>query len=174
MYKKILAAVNEHVNSEISARYALHLAKAENARIYFCSIAENGISDKGFRVAEEAVRRLSARARELGLKSSCILETGRPIEQLKKIVSAEEIDIVFAATRREDVTRRFYASTTARRLSLTLPCSVAACPENKYVKEGMNNETSSTDWNVDNCNGFGWVAATLCPCLERRWTGCET
>ncbi|MGE5300619.1 MAG: universal stress protein, partial [Acidobacteriota bacterium] len=35
------------------------------------------------------------------------------------------IDIVFAATRREDVERRFYAGTVARSLSLKLPCSVA-------------------------------------------------
>ncbi len=27
MYKKVLAAVNEHINSEVAARYALHLAK---------------------------------------------------------------------------------------------------------------------------------------------------
>jgi len=125
MYKKILAAVNEHLNSEVSARYALYLAKKENAGIYFCSIAENGLSNKGFRAAEEAVKRLSAHARELGLKTDCILETGSPVEQIKKIVSAENIDIVFAATRREDVKRRFYARTTARQLSLGLPCSVA-------------------------------------------------
>jgi nucleotide-binding universal stress UspA family protein len=125
MYKKVLAAVNEHLNSEVSARYALHLAKAENARVYFCSIAENGLGDKGFRIAEEAVKRLSDRAQELGLKPDCILETGNPVEQIKKIVAAEGIDIVFAATRREDVKQRFYARTTARRLSLTLPCSVA-------------------------------------------------
>ena len=30
MYNKILAAVNEHLNSEVTARYALHLARACN------------------------------------------------------------------------------------------------------------------------------------------------
>jgi len=125
MYKKVLAAVNEHLNSEVSSRYALHLAKAANARIYFCSIAENSLNDTNFRAAEEAVKRLAARAVELGLKQSCILETGNPVEQIKKIVVREEIDIVFAATRREDLERRFYARTMARQLSLALPCSVA-------------------------------------------------
>ena len=125
MYKKVLAAVNEHLNSEVSARYAIRLAKEENAEVYFCTIAENGRSDKGFRAAEEAVKRLAAHARELGLTTNCILETGNPVEQIRKIVSAEGIDLVFAATRREDVKRRFYARTTARQLSLTLPCSVA-------------------------------------------------
>jgi nucleotide-binding universal stress UspA family protein len=125
MYKKILAAVNEHLNSEVSARYALHMAKRANARICFCSIAQNGLDKKSFRLAEEAVKRLSAHAREFGLKPDCILETGEPVEQIKKIVSAENIDLVFAATRREDVKQRFYARTTARQLSLKLPCSVA-------------------------------------------------
>ncbi len=125
MYKKVLAAVNEHLNSEVSARYALHLAKAANARIYFCSIAEHGLNDKNFGAAVEAVKRLAARADEFGLKPSCILETGDPVEQISKIVSEENIDIVFASTRREDLEQRFYARTMARRLSLALPCSVA-------------------------------------------------
>jgi nucleotide-binding universal stress UspA family protein len=125
MYAKVLAAVNEHLNSEVSARYALHLAKEAGARIYFCSIAENGLDKKSFHLAEEAVKRLSHRARELGVQTDCILETGNPIEQIKKIVISEGIDIVFAATRREDVEKRFYAHTVSRRLSLALPCSVA-------------------------------------------------
>jgi nucleotide-binding universal stress UspA family protein len=125
MYKKILATVNEHLNSEVAARYALTLAKKANARIYFCSIAENGLSDKPFRLAEEAIKRLSLRAEELGVQSDCILETGDVLKQIKKVVASEGIDLVFAATRHEDVKKRFYARTTARRLSLGLPCSVA-------------------------------------------------
>jgi len=125
MYDNILAAVNEHLNSEISARYALHLAKKAKARMYFCSIAANGITGKDFQMAEEAIKRLSARAKELGVETDCVLKTGDPFEQIKKIVQAEHIDIVFAATRREDVKKRFYARTTARQLSLHLPCSVA-------------------------------------------------
>jgi nucleotide-binding universal stress UspA family protein len=125
MYRKVLAAVNEHLNSEISARYAVRFAKAAGARIYFCSIAENGISGKGFRAAEDAVKRLSDRAMELGVPADCILETGRPVVQIKKIALAENIDIVFAATRHEDEKRRFYTRTTARQLLLHLPCTVA-------------------------------------------------
>jgi nucleotide-binding universal stress UspA family protein len=125
MYKKVLAAVNEHLNSEVSARYALHLAKQAKARITFCSIAEKGLTNKAFQTAEEAVGRLSLRAQELDIKSDCVLETGEPLKQIRKIVTSEGIDIVFASTRREDVTKRFYARTTARQLSLGLPCSVA-------------------------------------------------
>ncbi|MCK9419627.1 MAG: universal stress protein [Nitrospirae bacterium] len=125
MYKKVLAAVNEHLNSEVSARYALHLAKQAKARITFCSIASNGLSGKTFQAAEDAVKRLARAAQELGVHSDCVLETGDPYEQIRKVVAAEKIDLVFAATRHEDVRKRFYARTTARRLSLHLPCSVA-------------------------------------------------
>jgi nucleotide-binding universal stress UspA family protein len=125
MYKKILATVNEHLNSEVAARYALHLAKKANARIYFCSIAEKGLSDKAFRAAEEAVKRLFQRAEEMDITADCVLETGDPVEQIRRVVTSEGIDLVFAATRHEDVTKRFYARTTSRRLSLGLSCSVA-------------------------------------------------
>jgi nucleotide-binding universal stress UspA family protein len=125
MYKKVLAAVNEHLNSEVSARYALHLAKQAKARITFCSIASTGLSGKAFQAAEEAVKRLARAAQELGVHSDCVLETGDPFEQIRKVVAAEKIDLVFASTRHEDVKKRFYAHTTARRLSLGLPCSVA-------------------------------------------------
>jgi nucleotide-binding universal stress UspA family protein len=125
MIKKILAAVDEHLNSEVSARYALQFAKKSNARIYFCSIAASGLSSKAFQSAEDAVKRLSLRAQELDIKADCVLETGDPLKQIRKIVTSEGIDIVFASTRREDVQKRFYAHTTARQLSLGLPCSVA-------------------------------------------------
>lgn len=125
MYKKILAAVNEHVNSEVAARYALQLAKEANARIFFCSVAENGFTNRGLHSAEEALKRLSIRAREMRVQADFALETGEPLERIRKIVDAEGIDLVFAATRREDVKPRFSARTMARRLSLGLPCSVA-------------------------------------------------
>ena len=125
MYRKILAAVNEHVNSEIAARYALHLAKQARARIYFCSIGEKGIAGKDFCTAEAAVKRLSALAREHGVPSDCILNTGDPFVQLGKVAVAEDIDLIFAATRHEDVEKRFYTRTIAKRLLLSLSCSVA-------------------------------------------------
>jgi nucleotide-binding universal stress UspA family protein len=125
MYRKILAAVNEHLNSEVAARYALSFAKQANAGICFCSIADKGLSDKAFGSAEAAIRRLSLRAEELNVRSDCVIETGDAVNQIRKIVESEKFDLVFAATRHEDVKKRFYAHTTARRLSLGLPCSVA-------------------------------------------------
>jgi nucleotide-binding universal stress UspA family protein len=125
MYRHILATVNEHLNSEVAARYALHLAEQANARICFCSIAEKGLSGKAFRAAEEAIKRLSLLANKLNVRSDCVIETGDAFKQIRKIVVSEGFDLVFAATRREDVKKRFYAQTTAQRLSLGLPCSVA-------------------------------------------------
>ena len=125
MYKRVLATVNEHLNSEFAARYALQFAHQAGARIYFCSVAEKGIGEKVFQLAEDAVRRLSFLAEQLGMQTDCILSTGEPVEQIVKIVANEKIDLVFAATRREDVDARLYARTVSRRLSLKLPCSVA-------------------------------------------------
>ncbi|HEX9021448.1 MAG TPA: universal stress protein [Nitrospirota bacterium] len=125
MYKKILAAVNEHLNSEVAARYALQLARKADARIYFCSIVEKGLSGRTFQASERAIKRLSLQAGEMGVQAECVIETGDPLDRIRKIVRSESIDLVFAATRREDVKKRFYARTVARRLSLGLPCSVA-------------------------------------------------
>lgn len=125
MYKRILAAVNEHVNSEAAARYALHIARQTNGKIYFCSIAEGGVPKRLFDRAAEAVLRLFNNAREMGVEAESIVESGDPLERISSIVRTENIDLVFAATRREDMEKRFFVRTMARRLALRLPCSVA-------------------------------------------------
>ena len=125
MYTKILAAINEHLNSEISARYALNLAKASGAKLYICFIAEKGMARSSLDRAEEAMKRLFHKAMELNIQVEGITETGEPVKVISKIVRHERINIVFASTRREDIEKRFYAGTIARSLSLHLPCSVA-------------------------------------------------
>ncbi|MBI5073695.1 MAG: universal stress protein [Nitrospirae bacterium] len=125
MYKKILAAVNEHLNSEVAARYALHLAKENNAKFYICFVAGKCMSQHNCRTAEDAVKRLFNEAKDLNVHAESIAEMGDPVADIRKIVQHENISIVFAATRREDIKRRFYAGTIARSLSLKLPCSVA-------------------------------------------------
>jgi hypothetical protein len=165
MYAKVLAAVNEHLNSEVSARYALHLAKEAGARIYFCSIAENGLDKKSFHLAEEAVKRLSHRARELGVQTDCILETGNPIEQIKKIVISEGIDIVFAATRREDVKSAF-TRTPCRRLSLALPAPLRSSAS--FIWAGC---IPGTSW----CRlRRAWTILPSAPVLQPSWPGPST
>lgn len=125
MYKRILAAVNEHINSEVSARYAMQLARATGARLYICYIAEKGIPEKSLEAAEDAAKRLFNSAKDLGIDTESVFGTGRPVDKIREFAVSEKIDIAFIATRREDVYRRFYAGTVARRLLVSLPCSVA-------------------------------------------------
>jgi nucleotide-binding universal stress UspA family protein len=125
MYNKILAAINEHFNSEVAARYALHLSKACGAKFYTCFIAEKTATRASFDKAEAAMKRLFMMAEKIGVPVESITETGDPVAEIRKIAVHEGIDLVFASTRREDTERRFFAGTIARRLSLVLPCSVA-------------------------------------------------
>lgn len=125
MYKKIFSAVNEHLNSEIAARYALSLARICNAKFYVCFIARKDMPKASFDKAEEAMKRLFVDAEKMNIPVEIITESGEPLKEIEKIVRREEINIVFASTRREDVKRRFYTGTVARSLSLHLPCSVA-------------------------------------------------
>ena len=126
MYRKVLAAVNEHVNSEVAARYAMHLARAAGAELFLCSVRQPGQTEAAFELARDAAQRLQHRAREIDIDAECLFETGDPVEKIRAIVLAEGIDLVFTATRREDVKHRIIrGGTTARRLLPGLPCSVA-------------------------------------------------
>jgi nucleotide-binding universal stress UspA family protein len=125
MYKKVLSAINEHLNSEISARYALNLAKVSGAKFYLCFIAEKKLPQSDFERAEEAMKRLFLEAEEMNVQVESITVTGDTVREIEKIVRHEGINIVFTATRREDIRRKFYVGTVARSLSLYLPCSVA-------------------------------------------------
>lgn len=125
MYTKVLAAVNEHFNSEVSARYAIAFSKTTHSKIYLCYIAEKGVSQKDSELAEDAVKRLFIRAKDIDIRVESVFGSGDPVTKIKELVNSEGISIVFAATRREDVERRFFAGTVARKLSLNLPCTVA-------------------------------------------------
>jgi len=125
MYKRILSAVNEHLNSEITARYAMNLARACNARFYITFIAQKGMPEASFNKAEEFMKRLFFEAEGMNIHVECITCSGEPLDEMNKIVRHEDIDIVFASTRREDIERRFYVGTVARMFLLHLPCSVS-------------------------------------------------
>lgn len=125
MYKKIIAAINEHVNSEVSARYALSLSKTCDAKFYISFIAEKDMERASFEKAESALKRLFLEAERLGVDVESIVESGDPFHKISEIVKGEGIDILFASTRREDIERRFYTGTLTKRLMLRLPCSVA-------------------------------------------------
>ncbi len=125
MYRKILAAVNEHINSEIAARYALQLSRTCGADFYLCFVADKSMPSSVFEHAQLAMKRLFVEAERAGIKAESVTRTGEAVKEIGTIVKGEGIDLLFAATRREDVQRRFYAGTVARSLSLKLPCSVA-------------------------------------------------
>lgn len=125
MYKKILATVNEFTNSEIASRYAIALAKACQAKLSLIFVAEEKISKDIFKHAESALERLFLEAKEIGIEVEGITEKGDPFKKIEEIVKKESVDIVFTATRREDVNRRFFVKTLARKFMIKLPCSVA-------------------------------------------------
>src|SRR3990172_8058033 len=102
MYPRVLAAVNEHLNSEVSARYALTLARSCGAKFYLCFIAGREMPRPAFERAEDAVKRLFLEAEKAGLEVESITETGDPVREIVGIVREEGIGIAFAATRRED------------------------------------------------------------------------
>jgi nucleotide-binding universal stress UspA family protein len=129
VYKKILVAVNEHINSEVTGRCALHLSKSCRAKFYTCFIAEKGASEESLNRAQEAMKRLSVEAEKLGVPVESLTRTGEAVKEIEAVVRHEGIDLVFAATRREDLGRRSRPGTVARRLSLKVPCSVALIPE---------------------------------------------
>lgn len=125
MYKKILAAVNEFTNSEMAARYAIALAKACQARLSLVFVAEDKISRDIFKHAESALERLFIEAEDQDIEVESITEMGSPLGKISDIVKKNRIDIVFTATRREDIEKRFYLKTLAREFMVKLPCSVA-------------------------------------------------
>jgi len=125
MYKKILAAVNEFTNSEMAAKYAIALAKSCQARLSLVFVAKDNIHRDVFRQAESALERLFIEAEGYDIDVESITEKGSPFIKIDDIVRKNKIDIVFTATRREDIKKRFFVKTLAREFMIKLPCSVA-------------------------------------------------
>jgi nucleotide-binding universal stress UspA family protein len=125
MYQHILAAVNEYSNSEAAARYAIGLAQSCRARLALIFVAEKGASLESIRQAEAALERLFLEAGAKGIEVESVMKKGDVLHQISAAVRERGVDLAFSATRREDVNRRYFAKTLARRLMLHLPCSVA-------------------------------------------------
>jgi len=126
MYKKILAAVNEYTNSEMAARYAISVAKSCRARLTLMSVSPQGASPGALRKEEAALERLSIEAEWHGVVTEKVVVPGEPLESIAGHVREHGIDLVFIATRREEVARRLFVNTLSRKMMLKLPCSVAA------------------------------------------------
>lgn len=125
MYRHILAAINEHSNSEAAARYAVAAAQTAGASLTLAFVAPPGLPVEVVRSAEAALERLFLEASAKKVPVESLVGTGEPVRHLKDLVRDKRVDLAFVATRREDLSRRYFTSTVARRLSLALPCSVA-------------------------------------------------
>jgi nucleotide-binding universal stress UspA family protein len=125
MYKKILVAINEFTNSEVAARYALALAKSCRSRLFLVFAAEEGIGQNAFGHAEGTLVRLFAAAEGMGIEVESSTVNGAPFKTISDVVREHGIDLVFTATRREDIQKRFFVRTHAREFMMNLPCSVA-------------------------------------------------
>jgi len=124
MYKKILAAVNEFTNSEVAARYAITLSQSCQAKLSLVFVAEDKLSRDAFKRAESALERLFIEAKEYDVEVESITEKGDPFQRISDMVRKNKMDMVFTATRREDIEKRFFMKTLARDFMLKLPCSV--------------------------------------------------
>lgn len=125
MYGKILAAVNEFTNSEIAARYAVTLARSTRAKLFLVFIAEEIENREKSRHARTALERLFIEADRSGIEAETIIESGDPVKKILGLAKEHSIDIVFTASRRKDIEKRFFTRTVAKQLMLKLPCSVA-------------------------------------------------
>lgn len=125
MYKKILAAVNEFTNSEVAARYAISFSQSCQAKLSLIFVAQKGINKETFKQAKSALEKLFIEAEGRGIEVESITEKGNPFRKIVEMVRKEHIDIVFTATRREDISKRFFMKTLARVFMVKLPCSVA-------------------------------------------------
>jgi nucleotide-binding universal stress UspA family protein len=125
MYRRILAAVNEYTNAEVAAHYAITLAKSCSAKLSLIFISKPGLPRAVLKNAESALGRLFVEASDQGVEVESLTETGDPFGKIYDVVRREGIDMVFTATRREDVKKRFFQKTLGRELMVRFPCSVA-------------------------------------------------
>ena len=155
MYKKILAAVNEHFNSEVTARYALHLAKHLNAKLYICFIADKGMSQHNRRAAEDAVKRLFNEALDLNIQAESIAEMGDPVAEIGKIVHHENIGIVFASTGREDIKKKVLHRHRSAKPFAQTPMLCCACARCAFREGASQEDTRSAQGKDRPCHGTG-------------------
>ncbi|MEW6002422.1 MAG: universal stress protein [Nitrospirota bacterium] len=125
MYKKILAAVNEFTNSEMAARYAIALSRSCEARLFLVFVAEEKINRNILRHVKSSLDGLFIEAKSSNVEVESVIERGDPFKKITGMVKENNIDILFTATRREDITKRFFVKTLAREFIVKLPCSVA-------------------------------------------------
>lgn len=94
-YRTILAVVNEHTASTVTARYALALAQSVKARLVLYSAQAEGTDESLLRHVDHHLDHLFTAAFELGVPVTRITEAGAVSHLLPRRVQAEQVDLVF-------------------------------------------------------------------------------
>jgi len=94
-YRKILAVINEHTGSTVSARYALVLAASGGAELVLYSIHDEGNDVSATRNTERHMDHLFSEALALDIAVTRISEVGPITRLLPHRIQAEGADLVF-------------------------------------------------------------------------------
>ena len=94
-YRKILAVINEHSGSTVTARYAMALAMAGNARLVLYAAHVEGTEENLLRHTDRHLDHIFTSAFDLGIAVTRITEVGMISHLLPRRVQAEEADLVF-------------------------------------------------------------------------------
>ncbi len=159
MYKKILALVDDNLISEISARYALTLAKVSNSKFFMCYIAQKDMPAAVFKRTEDMMNRLFLEAKELNMRAEAITETGVAEKEISIIVKNEGISILFKSTINEDIKKGSRIAT--RFLRLRLPCSIALVSAARIGKVHPKNILVPLKAKIDNINERAFFTAKM-------------
>ncbi len=94
-YRKILAVINEHTGSTVSARYAMALAASAGSELVLYSAHDVGSDGSVTRHTEQHIDHLFTEALALGIAVSRISEVGPITRLLQHRIQAEGVDLVF-------------------------------------------------------------------------------
>lgn len=125
MYECVLSAVNERLNSEIAARYAMRFALSAGARLCLAYTVEKDTPREAVIKAEESMGRILLEAKRLDIEVKSISVIGEIDKLMTSIVKDEGVDIVFASTRRAGVGRKIFQGSASKRLMDSTPCAFA-------------------------------------------------
>jgi nucleotide-binding universal stress UspA family protein len=94
-YRKILAVINEHTGSTVSAHYAIMLAASGGSRLVLYSAHAEGSDESAARHTERHIDHLFSEALALDIAVTRISETGPITRLLPHRIQAEGADLVF-------------------------------------------------------------------------------
>jgi nucleotide-binding universal stress UspA family protein len=124
MYHHILAAIDGSLNAHAAARYAIALAQACAANLFVAGVITPQMTGKDEGMLAQSAGSLVSEAAASGVSAHLIIERGGVINTLARLVQAHHIDVVMAASRREDVEHRYFLRSVPQRLMTVLASSL--------------------------------------------------